>query len=256
MAGNNDLDTLERENARLRSANADNLTEIERLKVALRLAEKNYAEEERSHGQTMTDRDCHEESLNQLFAALGMSESESEWSSCQDPSVTAIEVAHGLIDKIAALEARAVAAETNFEDMQSQWSNAVREKHELCADRDALAALAEELRVALEGIAADAISAGAGDGMTDMECLDVHTKAIATRQSTPSSALDGLKRWVRVECLRKQSSAVLNLAKSGAGSYSVAYNSGIADAAVLLRKESTRLESTQPPEEGTGDGRQ
>lgn len=136
--------------------------------------------------------------------------------------------------------------------------------HWVCREAyDALMCNAAQMRDALEKYhSLDEAIAACDEHAPEMapescgECFpiadDARLSMRAALSANPAASLEAHDRRVKAEALREQAGVMLNLAQQGAGSYSVAYNSGIADAAVLLRREADRLESAG----GVGEGRE
>ena len=97
--------------------------------------------------------------------------------------------------------------------------------------------LRRELSVIYEG-ATTQLAEPRDHGNDQYALFHIATIAESVFARTPAQSLGQLKAVV----LREHAKILLSLAKSGAGTYSVAYNSGIADAAVRLRSEADRLE--------------
>jgi hypothetical protein len=182
------------------------------------------------------------------------------------------------IPQLAALEARAIAAETErdaaldgarvqrevAENYLSHCEAACKQvddlEEKLLAaekDRDALAALAEERRVALETTVSEVrtiaygkeeevkneFSSGEshGWGMAHLHICGIIGPALS---ATQSSALPDLERRVRVACLRDLTDGLLFFVD--------------ADVKQMIRMHADQIEAgmaTQPPAEGAGDGR-
>ncbi len=126
-------------------------------------------------------------------------------------------------------------------------------------ERDELAAHCERLRAALENLFGASWKFRRGyriaheNGYQNRDALGVALVDLNPAMDTAESAIAATPAHslalVKAEALKAQSAIMLNLAKQGAGSYSVAYNSGIADAAILLRREADRLAAGDSGEE-------
>lgn len=287
MAGNDELDALERENARLQREQADNLVEIQGLKARLAALEPGTIEKITDCMWQFAETTCGHNSLSGTHALTAIAEHVAAlrnrvtvlesaqadnlaeigrlkderirlWYALQQGIINAGGIAEADISTDFLCLFPAEVGAIKYEQKKATARAIAAEK-----DRDALAALAEDRRVALEEVrsAVDSTQnfswssiANGTDVQVDCEewvaigkVFDKCGSASQTALSaTPSSALAALERRIAAKTLEKIKAPLIEALLCNPLSIERTVE-------VALMTWTAERESTQPPAEGAGD---
>jgi chromosome segregation ATPase len=130
---------LTEENTKLKADLAAARAETGSLRGELAELRKKLEDEERAHMSTIGQRDEHEETINQICAALGMSEPEMEWSSANHPGKRAIEECkRWWFDHVSLRMELGIEAHESISDAVSKLQKmALEKKHEIKTSKGA-----------------------------------------------------------------------------------------------------------------------